>query len=137
MPQTPDLLACMAVACVALLFAADQPSISQPAAAPTPADGDATIVYFSREQMGPELDYEAALRDMVSPQQLRAFHDMTSSQPHIAGTPGDERLCDHLEAAFKDMGLNVERQEIEVYLSYPISASLSVVRPEQIDLPAS
>ncbi len=135
MPQTPELLTCMACAFAALLLAADQPLTIQPAALPTPAVGDRTIACFSRDQAGDQLAYEAALRDMVSPERLGRFHDMTSSQPHVAGTPGDERLCDRLQAAFNEMGLNVERHEIEVYLSFPVSASLSIVQPDPLDLP--
>ena len=135
MPRKPNLITCMAVTCAALLLAADQPTMNQPASPPIPATGDQTIAYFSNEQAAGELAYEAALRDIVSPEQLSQYHDMTSSLPHIAGTPGDERLCDRLEATFKAMGLNVERQEIEVYLSYPVSASVSILQPEPLDLP--
>jgi len=134
MPQTSDMISCMAVAGLALLLAADRPSTTQPASA-TPAQGDQTISLFAHDQVERQLGYEVALRDMISPQRLREFHDMTSSQPHVAGTPGDARLCDRLVATFREMGLNVERHEIEIYLASPVSASLSIVEPEPIDLP--
>lgn len=121
---------CTGTLCVALLSAA-----AQPPAAPAPAAGDGTIAYFSHEARGAQLAYEATLRDMISPDRLRAWHELTSSRPHIAGTEGDRLLCDQLEAAFNDMGLNVERHEIDVYVAYPVSASVSIMSPERIELP--
>jgi len=100
-----------------------------------PAPGDRTIACYGHADRREQLEYEAALRDAVSPEDLRRWHDMTSSRPHVAGTPGDRELCDQLESSLQEMGLNVERHEIEVYLSYPISASLSIVAPKSIDLP--
>jgi len=128
-PRIPLLSCSTAMTCGALLFAA-----AQPAAAP-PAAQDRTIAYFPRDQRNDQVGYEVALRDLVSPDQLRRWHDMTSSQPHIAGTAGDKQLCDRIEAAFNEMGLNVERHEIDVYLAYPVSAALSIIAPERIDLP--
>lgn len=100
-----------------------------------PAEGDRTIACYGYDDRSVQLEYEAALRDAVSPEQLRRWHDLTSSRPHVAGTPGDREVCDHLEAAFREMGLNVERHEIEVYLAAPVSAAVSIVAPAPLDLP--
>lgn len=100
-----------------------------------PAEGDRTIACYGYDDRAVQLEYEAALRDAVSPDQLRLWHDLTSSRPHVAGTPGDREVCDGIEAAFREMGLNVERHEIEVYLAAPVSAAVSIVAPAPLDLP--
>ncbi len=106
-------------------------------APPEPASGDVTIGCYGSSARGEQLAFEAALRDAVSPGQLRLWHDLTSSHPHVAGTPGDAQVCDRLEAALNGMGLNVERHEIEAYIAFPVSAAVSIVAPDAIDLPVT
>lgn len=117
---------------IALCVAPPLPGRTAP---PEEAPGDATIASYAPSARAEQLALEAALRDAVSPEQLRAWHDLTSSHPHVAGTPGDAQLCDRLEASLNEMGLIVERHEIDVYLAFPVSAAVSIVAPEAIDLP--
>lgn len=133
MPPIRTTGSCTRIAASAalLLVAAAQP----PAATTPAADGDGTIAYYARDQRSAQLAYEAALRDAISPQQLRRWHDLTSSRPHVAGSEGDRILCDRIEAAFAEMGLNVERHEFQAYLARPVSASLSIVAPDEVQLP--
>ncbi|MFG0276037.1 MAG: M28 family peptidase [Phycisphaerales bacterium] len=78
---------------------------------------------------------ERAVVEAPDAARLRAWHDMTASEPHLAGTPGDERIVDALVDAFTEMGLEVEKRPFWALLPRPVSASLSIVAPEQFDLP--
>lgn len=80
-------------------------------------------------------DLEQTLLDTPDPAQLRTWHDILCDEPHIAGTPGDKRTIDFIASAFRDMGLDVQVHPISVYLSQPVSASLTIVEPDRVDLP--
>ncbi len=77
---------------------------------------------------------EQALLDAVNTERLSDWHDMVAAVPHRAGTPGDAHLVDALVAAFTAMGLEVERHEFHALLAEPVSASVSIVAPEDIEL---
>lgn len=59
--------------------------------------------------------------------QLRAYHELLCSEPHVAGTPADARTVARIEAAFEAMGLVVERQELELMLCRPLAAEVQIV----------
>jgi N-acetylated-alpha-linked acidic dipeptidase len=69
-----------------------------------------------------------ATNAIAEPGSLSAFHELLGSEPHIAGTPGDKRTIERLEAAFRNMGLEVEVHRISPLLSRPVEASLEIVR---------
>ncbi|MCX5691425.1 MAG: M28 family peptidase, partial [Planctomycetota bacterium] len=66
----------------------------------------------------------------VEPTRLRDTHIALASEPHVAGTPGDARTIERLEAMFREAGLTVTRHEIWPLLCRPVSASLEIVSPE-------
>lgn len=70
----------------------------------------------------------ATLRATPCAERLRAWHELLGQEPHIAGTPGDARTIERLRAAFADMDLEVEVQEIHPLLARPIAASLEIVK---------
>ena len=73
------------------------------------------------------------------PQKLAHYHAVTAGEPHDAGTPGDARMIDNLAGWFAEFGLEVETHELFLYLSTPVSASVSIVAngpdAETIELP--
>jgi N-acetylated-alpha-linked acidic dipeptidase len=72
-----------------------------------------------------------ALRDALiagpDPEQLGLFHSIMASEPHDAGTPGDATMIDNLAGWFESFGLEVERHELHLYLSTPVSASVEIL----------
>lgn len=72
--------------------------------------------------------------ERVSTDRLRDWHDLLGSEPHVAGTPGDERVVERIERAFEEMGLEVRRHEFWALLPRPLSAVLQIVSPEPRDL---
>lgn len=61
---------------------------------------------------------------------LQRFHEMLADEPHVAGTPGDHRLIERLEASFASMGLEVEAWWFRPLLARPIAARLEIVGVE-------
>ena len=58
---------------------------------------------------------------------LRAWHDLLSSEPHIAGTDGDSREIVRIANAFRAMGLETELHEFWALLAHPVSARVEIV----------
>src|SRR6266545_8223466 len=56
-------------------------------------------------------------------------------EPHVAGTPGDQRLVEALARAHRDLSLEVETQELWLYLPRPVRAELEVIAPVRRRLP--
>lgn len=99
-----------------------------PLAADPAAPGLAT---FPPEARPAQRAYEAALNAVPDPARLRAWHDRLCAEPHVAGTPGDARTIAFLAESFAEMGLEVERHPIRVWLSRPVSASLEITAPQR------
>jgi len=79
--------------------------------------------------------YEQRLLEVPEPGSLRRFHDLTASEPHCAGTPGDRRVIEAIAAELESMGLEVEVEEFEAYLPSPVSGLVEIVAPERKRLP--
>ncbi len=73
---------------------------------------------------------DAAVLAVPTRDSLLAFHQMLASEPHVAGSPGDARVIEHLQSAFKGMGYEVERHEFWPLLARPIGARVEIVAPE-------
>ena len=58
---------------------------------------------------------------------LRAWHDLLSSEPHVAGTDGDSREIVRIANVFRGMGLETELHEFWALLSHPVSARVEIV----------
>lgn len=101
------------------------------AAQPVPDD----LACWPVEERPAYAEFEAALNAIPSAGQLRHWHDLLASFPHVAGTPGDARTVDVLAEAFASFGLEVERQELWVYLPRPVAAELEILAPERVVLP--
>ena len=79
-------------------------------------------------------DLEQALLAIPDPAHLRAFHEQLGSEPHVAGTPGDQRVIERLSEAFAEMGLEVRRHEFLAWLPHPLEAAVEIVGPQPLSL---
>lgn len=82
------------------------------------------VVWFASQASG--LPVEALLAG-PDPERLSAYHTTMASEPHDAGTPGDTAMIDNLAGWFESFGLEVERHALHLYLSTPVSASVSIL----------
>ena len=78
--------------------------------------------------------YEKELVDAVDATSLRNYHSVLAGRPHRAGTEGDLAVVEYIARVFADAGLEVEKQELRLYLAKPVSGELEVVAPERVKL---
>ncbi|MEM7229745.1 MAG: M28 family peptidase [Planctomycetota bacterium] len=83
--------------------------------------------WFAPDRWERQLEYEAGLNTVPSPETLRLWHDQMCSEPHPAGTAADRRMIAYLQESFINLGLDTDVHEFEALLSRPISASLAIV----------
>jgi N-acetylated-alpha-linked acidic dipeptidase len=103
------------------------------AASPAPPD-QPTLRCWPESQRDAVITHEKQLVDAASAESLRAFHDLLGSEPHIAGTPGDERTIKRLADAFTSMGLEVSVHTFHPLLAKPTALTLQIIAPDPIDL---
>ena len=73
--------------------------------------------------------YALDLARRVSPEQLAAYHELLTTEPHVAGTPGDLRQIERIRSAFESMGLATQVQWFRCLLARPEKALLEIVEP--------
>ncbi len=71
--------------------------------------------------------FAAKLITMPQAEELRRWHDVLTQEPHVAGTPGDQRQIARLKQAFESMGLQPTVEKFRAYLSRPVSATLEII----------
>ncbi len=90
--------------------------------------------YWPPTQRAPQQMMERDLNSVPSAKSLRFYHEMIAREPHYAGTAGDWKAAETLAVEFEKLGLEVERQEIWVYLCKPVSAELEIMQPTPVKL---
>lgn len=70
----------------------------------------------------------------VDAKSLERWHDLLAQKPHMAGTPGDLEVIQHLVEAFEAMGLEVERHPVRTWIAKPIRARLAIAGDEPLEL---
>jgi N-acetylated-alpha-linked acidic dipeptidase len=66
--------------------------------------------------------------------QCEKYLQRLTSEPHVAGTPGDRRVAQFIFDEFKRDGLNPEMVVYKVLLSYPKNSAVDLVEPERVKL---
>jgi len=112
-------------------FAALLLLIAAATAPPTPPVG------FKPDRAKWQLDYERRLLALPRPEECDALLRELTRAPHLAGTDGGRRVADFVAAEFRKAGLKVETPTYDVLLSYPKSASLTIVGEPEVRLARS
>jgi len=103
-------------------------------AAPTLPPGPAG---FTPTRAKWQLEYERRLLALPRPEECDALSRELTRTPHLAGTDGGRRVADFVAAEFRKAGLKVETPTYDVLLSYPKSASLTIVGEPDVHLARS
>ncbi len=98
------------------------------------ADEDWSLGRFLPERREGQLVYEDRIVALVDAERLKGFHELVSSEPHLAGSAGDLRNIERIASAMRGFGLDVEVQWIDVLLARPVSAELEIVSPGKLSL---
>jgi len=123
----PIALAMLAIPITPLATTAQVPAAA-PGSPPVPQTWKAGDYYPPRPTEWPH-DRIAPLFNQVSTARLRQWHDLLASEPHVAGSPGDERQIERIATIFAEMGLEVEKHDFWAYLCEPVAAVLEIVEP--------
>ncbi|HEY6064974.1 MAG TPA: M28 family peptidase, partial [Thermoanaerobaculia bacterium] len=82
-------------------------------------------------------EYERRLVALPRPEECDALLRELTRAPHLAGTDGGRRVADFVAAEFRKVGLKVDTPTYDVLLSYPKSASLTIVGEPEVRLARS
>jgi N-acetylated-alpha-linked acidic dipeptidase len=97
--------------------------ISQAGAPPS----DAALTGFTPARAVWQREYERRLLALPTPAECDALLRELTREPHVAGTPGNERVARFIAEEFRKAGLEVSTPTYDVLLSYPKSAALTIV----------
>ena len=92
---------------------------------------------FTSDRAAWQLDYERRLLALPQPEECDALLRELTRAPHLAGTDGGKRVADFVAAEFRKAGLKVETPTYDVLLSYPKSATLTIVGEPKVRLARS
>lgn len=105
------------------------------AVAPAWGSEDDALRHFVPDRREQQSRIEAVLASVPNARSAREHHEMLSSRPHAAGTPGDLATSENLAEVYARLGFEVERQELYLYLPRPVSAEVEILSPERETLP--
>lgn len=88
-----------------------------------PADGSS---YWLPANVESQREFERILNSIPDADNLRHLHDVMCSEPHPAGSPGDQRLIDTLHGLFGSYGIASQIHDIYPLLAKPVSASVTL-----------
>ncbi len=125
----------LALASLSMLVASASMGAAQPEAALSSLATPHGLQFWPPTEHDAFLAYEQQLLDAASATSLRNWHDAIASEPHIAGTPGDERQIQRIASAMRDMGLEVTIHEFWPMLATPVEANVQIITPVQATLP--
>ena len=104
-----------------------------PAAGPS-SPGHEALRGFSPGRVAWERDYERRLLALPDPAECRELLRELTKQPHLAGTEGGRRVAEFVAEEFRKTGLQVTTPTYDVLLSYPKTASLTIVGEPEVAL---
>jgi N-acetylated-alpha-linked acidic dipeptidase len=89
---------------------------------------------FSPQSFADEQKWEERYLSIPDPVKCGKYLRRLTAQPHVAGTPGDQRVTGFIFDEFERDGLNPEVVEYSVLLSYPKKVALDLVAPVYLKL---
>ena len=80
---------------------------------------DQSLAGYSSESSRAERQWEEQLREIPSPDNLRAYMEHLSAHPHNVGTDYDKKNAEWIAAKFKDFGLDTHIEQFDVLYPTP------------------
>src|SRR5690242_15473739 len=66
------------------------------------------------------------------PKMLEEHMRILTAEPHIAGSPEDQKTAEYVARKFREWGLDTEIVEYKIWMNYPAEVSVDVVAPEGV-----
>lgn len=92
-------------------------------------DASAGPIGFAPASRGAQAKAEALALAVPTPERARAWLRTLTEEPHVAGTPADEKTALFIRDKLREWGWQTESAEYQVLLNYPTGVSLEIVRP--------
>lgn len=89
---------------------------------------------FSPGSFATERRWEARYLKLPAPAYCRRYLARLTSEPHLAGTPGDRRVSEFIADEFRRDGFETQTVEYRVLLSYPKKVMAELVSPDRVKL---
>lgn len=89
---------------------------------------------FSPRSFETEWAWEQRYLKLPKASRCGRFLRRLTSEPHVAGTPGDRRVTDYIAEEFQRDGIETQVLEYQVLLSYPKHVALEMTKPDRIVL---
>src|SRR5215469_7885539 len=84
---------------------------------------------YSAESSRVERQWEEKLRAIPSPENLRAYMQRLSAEPHHVGSPYDKKNAEWILGKFKEFGLNASIESFDVLFPTPKERVLEMTAP--------
>ncbi len=72
---------------------------------------------------------EQIFLDTPSPERAKQWLFALTEEPHVAGTPSQQKVVEFVRDRFKEFGLETELAKYDVFINYPKSVSLRMTLP--------
>ena len=111
------------------------PSFLLSLALPAALHAQVPLTGYTGTASAAQRDLERRAIAVPSPDSARRIARALSIEPHIAGTPAQERTRDYVNTELRKLGLRIETRSYRVYLPHATSVHVSRVSPDPIELP--
>jgi N-acetylated-alpha-linked acidic dipeptidase len=105
------------------------------ALAPVALGAQAPLTGFTPASSAAQRDLERRAIAVPSADSARRIARVLSSEPHVAGTPAQERTRDYVNGELRKLGLRVETKSYRVYLPHATGVKVWRVAPQPMELP--
>ncbi len=99
-----------------------------------PSPPEPLLSGFTPERNAWQREYEKRFLALPKPEECGEILRELTRTPHLAGTPGNERVAEFLAAEYRKAGFEVSMPAYEVLLSYPQSAKIEIVGEPNVPL---
>ncbi len=103
-------------------------------ALPAALGSQAPLAGFTASASIAQRELERRAIAVPSPDSARRIARALSIEPHIAGTPAQERTRDYVNAELRKLGLRVETRSYRVYLPHATAVRVARVSPDPMEL---
>ena len=107
------------------------------AALPAALGAQAPLTGFTGAASATQRDLERRAIAVPSPDSARRIARALGIEPHVAGTPAQERTRDYVNAELRKLGLKVETRSYRVYLPHATGVKVWRVSPQPMELPVN
>jgi N-acetylated-alpha-linked acidic dipeptidase len=90
---------------------------------------DKTLRGYGNANGRTQMDWEAKMREVPKPENLRDYMKQLSAEPHHVGSAYDKQNAEYIRDKYRSWGLKAELEEFDVLFPTPVERVLEMVEP--------